>query len=36
MKFHEIPSSGSRAVPDGKTDRHDEANSLVSQFCERA
>ena len=31
IKFHENPSSGSRVVPcgrtDGRTDRHDEANS---------
>jgi hypothetical protein len=34
MKFHEIPSRG-----DGQTDklkdRHDEANSRFSQFCDR-
>jgi len=31
-------SSGSRNVPCGRTDteRHDEANSCFSQFCERA
>jgi hypothetical protein len=33
------PSGGSRVVPcgwtDGQTDRHDEANSRLSQFCER-
>jgi hypothetical protein len=38
VKFRENPSSGSRVVPcgrtDGKTDRHDEANSRSSQFCE--
>jgi len=27
-KFRENPSSGSRVVPYGRTDRHDEANSL--------
>ena len=27
-KFHENPSSGSRVVPRGHTDRHDEAASL--------
>ena len=26
-KFHENPSSGSRGVPSGRTDRHDDANS---------
>jgi hypothetical protein len=36
IKFHENPSSGSRTVPCGRTDRHDEANSHFSQFCERA
>jgi len=40
IKFHENPSTGSRVVPcgqaDGRTDRHDEANSRFSQFCERA
>ena len=36
LKFHENPSSGSRVVPCGQTDRHDEANSRFSQFCERA
>jgi len=35
-KFHENPSSGSRVVPCGQMDRHDEANSRLSQFCERA
>jgi hypothetical protein len=29
-EFHEIPSIGT----DGRTDRHDEANSHFSQFCE--
>jgi len=32
----DFPSSGSRVVPCGRTDRHDEANSRFSQFCERA
>jgi len=36
IKFHENPSIGSRVVPCGQTDRHDEANSWVSQFCENA
>jgi hypothetical protein len=39
IKFLENPSSGSRVVPcgrrDGQKDRHDEANSRFSQFCER-
>jgi len=30
------PSSGSRVVPCGRTDRHDEADSRCSQFCEGA
>ena len=34
-KFNENPSSGSRVVPCGQTDGHDEANSPFSQFCER-
>jgi len=36
LKFHENPSSDSRYVPCGQTDRHDEANSRFSQFCESA
>ena len=36
-KFHENPSSSSPVVPsgraDGRTDRHNEANSRFSQFC---
>ena len=36
IKFHENPSSGSRVDLYGRTDRHDEANSRCSQFCERA
>jgi len=36
IKFHENTSSGSRVVPCGQTDGHDEANSRFSQFCERA
>jgi len=39
IKFCENNFSGSRAVPwgrtDGQTDRHDEANSRFSKFCER-
>ena len=36
VKFNENPSSGKRVDPFGQTDRHDEANSRVSQFCEHA
>jgi hypothetical protein len=36
IKFHENPSSVSRVIPCGRTDRHKEANSRFSQFCERA
>jgi hypothetical protein len=44
IKFHENPSSGNQVVTCGRTDeqtgrqtdRHDEANSRFSQFCERA
>jgi hypothetical protein len=39
MKFHETPSSESRVVPCGqterRTDKHDEANSRFPEFCER-
>jgi hypothetical protein len=35
-KLHENPSSGSRVVPCGQTDRHDEANGHFSKICERA
>jgi hypothetical protein len=35
IKFQENPSSGSRVLPCGRTDRRDEANSRFSQFCER-
>jgi len=34
-KFKENSSSGSRVVPCGRTDRHDEVNSRYSQLCER-
>jgi len=38
IKFHENPSSGNRVVPygrtDRRTDRHDENNSRILQFCE--
>jgi hypothetical protein len=40
IKFHENSSRGRRVVPcgrtDGQTDRHDEANSRFSEFCDRA
>ena len=36
IPFHQDPSSGSRVVPCGRTDNHDEATSRFSQFCERA
>jgi hypothetical protein len=35
VKFRENPSIGSLVVPRERTDRHDEANSRFSQFCER-
>jgi len=36
IKFRENPSSESRVVPCGQTDRYDKANSYFSQFCKRA
>jgi hypothetical protein len=40
FKFYKNTSSGNRVVPcgrtDGQTDKHHEANSGFSQFCERA
>jgi len=36
IKFPENPPSGSRVVPCGRTDGHNEANSSSLQFCERA
>jgi len=38
IKFHDNPSSGSQIHPCGRTDTdsQDEANSRLSQFCERA
>jgi hypothetical protein len=36
IKFHENPSSASRVVPCGRTDRHDEPNTHFSQFFESA
>jgi len=39
IKFNKNPSSGSRIVPcgmtDKRTDRHDEGNSRFPQYCER-
>jgi len=35
-KFHENPSIGNPAGPYGRTDRHDEANNLFAQLCDRA
>jgi len=38
IKLHENPSFGSRIVPcgqtDGRTNKHDDANSRFSQFCD--
>jgi hypothetical protein len=36
IKCHENPSIGSRVVPCGRADRHDEANSHFSPFSESA
>jgi hypothetical protein len=36
IKFYQNPSSGSRVVPCGRTDRNDEANRSFSQFREWA
>jgi hypothetical protein len=36
MKFHENQSNGRRVVPYKRTDGHDGASSLFSQFCESA
>jgi len=36
IKFHENPGGGSRAVQRGRSARHDEAISRLSQFCEGA
>ena len=33
IKFHENPSSGSRVVPCGRTDTHDEANGRFRNFA---
>ena len=35
VKFHGNPSNGNRVVACGLSDRHDEADSRFSQFCER-
>jgi hypothetical protein len=34
IKFHENLSSGIRVISCGRTDRHDEANCDLSQFCD--
>jgi len=34
IKFHENPSSVSRVVTRGRTDRQGEANRRISQFCQ--
>ena len=34
-KLHENPFNGSRVVPFGRTEKHNEANSRFSQFCEK-
>ena len=34
-KFHETSCSGSRVLPCGRKDGHEEANSRFSRFCER-
>jgi hypothetical protein len=36
ISMSENPSSSSHVVTWGRTDRHDDANSCVSQFCECA
>ena len=36
LKYQENPSSWSRVVPCGQTDRRDEGNGRFSQFCERS
>jgi len=36
IKFPANPSSGTRVVPCGRTDGHNEANGHFLQFCERA
>ena len=36
IKFRENSSSGSRVIPCGRTDRHDETYGRFREFCERA
>jgi len=36
IKFHKNHSRGNRVVPHRRTDRHEEASSLFSKFCEPA
>jgi len=35
IKFNKNPSSTSRVITCGRTDKHDEAGSRFSQFCAR-
>ena len=35
IRLHKYPSSGSRVVPCGRTDRHGKASGRFSRFCER-
>jgi len=35
IKFNENPSSGTRVVLCGQTDRREETNGLISQICEK-
>jgi len=35
-QIHETPSIVSQIIPCGQKDRHDGANSHLSQFCKRA
>jgi hypothetical protein len=36
IRFHQNPSSGSRVVPNGQTDGHDETNSLFRNFAKES
>jgi hypothetical protein len=36
VTFHKNPPGGSRVLPCGRTDGHDEAYGRFSQFCKRA
>ena len=35
IKFRVNPTCGSRGFPCGRSDRHDDANNRLLQFCER-